>query len=130
MVHTVQWTESRTNGGGWPTSTVIYFLLFLSTVKKTLLSESIGHFSAKLCWPFNQFCFCSDWCLCLGLPDRISITISKPGFKRTRSKPACPLLHGFFYLPNEVPFCMERSPLPVTSSLSFFPVGISDVTDL
>jgi hypothetical protein len=102
------------------------FLLFLSKVQK----KSIGHFNAKVYWPFNQFCFCSDWCLCLVLLDRISITVSKPGFKRTRSKPACPLLRDFFYLPNEGPFCMERSLLPVTVSLSLFPVGISSVTDL
>lgn len=96
MVHTVRWTGTRTKGGWWPTSTLIYFLLFLSTAIKALLSESIGHSNAKLFWPFNQFCFCSGWCLCLGLPDRISITVSKPGFKRTRSKPACLLLHDFY----------------------------------
>jgi hypothetical protein len=41
-----------------------------------------------------------------------------------------PCFMTFFYLPNEVPFCMERSPIPVTVSRSLHPVGISDVTDL
>jgi len=68
------------------------FCYFSQKYKK----KSIGHFNAKVYWSFNQFCFCSDWCLCLVLLDRISITVSKPGFKRTRSKPACPLLRDFF----------------------------------
>jgi hypothetical protein len=39
----------------------LFFVISLNSKnKEALLSESIGHFNAKLCWPFNQFCFCSD----------------------------------------------------------------------